>query len=76
MIEELKSKYPLFSPQEVRTHMCSFNKNWNVAFELLNTSLNRLGLNSCGLYIGSRLINNLEGGRGCSLEDLYNKIHL
>lgn len=76
LIEELKSKYPLFSPQEVRTHMCSFNKNWDIAFELLNTSLVRIGVSTCGLYIGSRLINRLEGGKGCSLKDMYNKISL
>ena len=76
LIEKLKSKYPLFSPQEVRTHMCSFNKNWDMAFEILNTSLVRIGVNTCGLYIGSRLINRLEGGKGCSLEDMYNKISL
>lgn len=76
LIEELKREYPLYSPQEVRTHMCSFNKNWDIAFELLNTSLVRIGVNTCGLYIGSRLINRLEGGKECSLEDMYNKISL
>ena len=77
LVEELKSRTPQMSVQEVRDYLCCLNPNWQIAINLLNSpKLTRTALTVLGLYIGNKVIAKHTNGKSISISKLTTPISL
>jgi len=77
LVEELKSRVPLFTTDEVRSYLCKINPNWMYVFKLLNSpSLNHTDLSTLGMYVGSKYISKMTKKPSLPISVLANPIEL
>lgn len=77
LVEELKSKFAIFSQNDVREYLSKINPNWMAVFNLLNSpQLNHLDLSVLGMYIGSKYISMVMKSPSLPISSFANPISL